>query len=311
MELLRGCTVACSVVLSMYLWRTPREAFLLAVRSLPTAARRRPGEPGYFDREDPREISKRIVSLCAVSALYLALLRHRRRESFGHLLLGTDKALLSHIFSSVCTGVGLMATLWLGPLLEAPVSFAGHLRERLIDCKSDPVSELRYLVAAPITEEILFRLVMCEVFSECSVVARLFATTALFSLAHVHLVVNQAVLICRELLAANICGADEAAICNEAVRHAWEREAAQVLVCSVYGGLSMWLFEAVFHRNVVSAMISHSFCNFVGAPELKCMKHSSSWSIPRRCAAFALHVGGVGLFIATATRLSSAQRVVM
>jgi membrane protease YdiL (CAAX protease family) len=251
---------------ALYIWGKARRAWFTGIQDVVSVATVQPNSPSYFGRNSSAEIAKRTITLTTVAFLL-------------SWLVGPPRLSGPSVWRSTAHMSAIIGILWVGPILEAPISVRDTFIRRIREIVHLPLSAVRELIVAPVAEELIFRHVLITLLAKRSLWPRIGISAALFSLAHLHLIVNNAVEFCRgELegiehhdgavglmhLLANQRERDDLAARSwaDARRHT----RGQLTVVFLYGLVCGWVYERCCHRSVVAAVVGHSLCNFAGVP---------------------------------------------
>ena len=201
-------------------------------------------------RDDPTTIRLRFVSVSVTTVISLLLLR-------SFVPLEADRPFCSLIgacfsrtslFDAVLLPLLVTAALFLGPLVVFRDTYTWQellqvMRDELIDLQS-----FRNYVVAPITEETIFRAVVCA-FLATAITSRLLIiaiSAAVFSMAHTHHYFFQAQQGSSEItLAAGLF---------------------QVLYTFLFGVYSCTFYLKT--SSILTSIALHIFCNFLGFPDV-------------------------------------------
>jgi intramembrane prenyl-peptidase len=202
-------------------------------------------------REDPREIRKRFASVLLTCLSSIALAGAVLGTSWPHVLrsLGLwwrwpDAPI------AFCKGIALIATLFLGPLVQETLSSVNPLSVQVGDALNAlvrfDVLQWRALIVAPVSEELVFRGCMCAVLlaGGYSATATILCAPLFFGLAHLH--------------------------------HLAVRPAREVLFQFGYTTVFGWITAFIHVRGglLLAPIGAHVFCNFMGFPPIADVQRS-------------------------------------
>lgn len=247
-----------------------------------------------LDHSDPRQIRSRfrcIAFVCLLLPFTLVLWRSSKAPAHFGADPGPGLGFLEWVgFRAKGLGVALVlplllsATLFFGPLVDIVLRYnvlrarAGTRRitlpEIFTNVHYDPWIQLRNIVVAPISEELVFRslmvpLLVCGGFSVQTVV---FGTPVFFGVAHLHHAIGKV-------------------RCGVPVRVAIIQVLFQLSYTSIFGAFEVFVLLRTGH--FVAVVLCHSFCNIMGFPDVTWL---NSEKLTHRCAIGASFLFGMVAF---------------
>jgi len=179
--------------------------------------------------------------------------------------------------NAICCCLLSVGFLFLGPVVESCQFSIKNLFKHIIGYRLT-WPKLRNEIAAPITEEVVFRACVARAFlgQGCSLSTTLYGGPFLFCLAHVH----HNISIARRQFNLTAC-------------------LFQVSYTYIFGILSMYLLLRT--GSLVGVILSHSFCNVIGFPEFSFVKFHSS----RDNILAGIYILGIILFFCTLQPLTA------
>lgn len=183
------------------------------------------------DRNDPKVIKTRLaIALLSSAALLLVV---------PHFDPGLERFYGLHFdLASTAKSLALTATFFFGPMILRPPKFSGLSLEGMRNC-----------VIGPLTEELVYRSVICGIYQYYGVSADdiVLVTPLYFGVAHIH----HALQLLRE---------------GERIFDIIFVSLAQFLMTYLFGAYCAFLFTEV--GSVWPGVFAHAFCNWVGPPPL-------------------------------------------
>ena len=223
-------------------------------------------DPG-LPRNHPQTVFRRmgaiiVVCLSAPCVLYLYLI-----FNYEPISLNTFVSLLglkwSGFLTAVCLPTLLTLILYSGPIFQSLIDVNLSLHQNVVIERKDIF--IRNYIVAPLAEELIFRacmlLLLCPSFGEWKAI--LFCPL-FFGLAHVHHLI--------EWYRANDGTSFSQAFCSVCL---------QFCYTSIFGIYTAFLFIRTGH--LVSSVLCHSLCNFMGLPPSICSSQDTFFYILGAC----------------------------
>ena len=285
MGFIAAAVIPLFAVSSLYVDRNARRCFVVAFHSLSAAS-----SVAFYDRDSPKNIRKRIAVLAIAVGIGVCVtfMVHPRGS----------KAIDLSVSTSLTKCLRVTVFLFLGPLFEKCVDAVRCGRSAVIEwmlLRKDGSmwSLLRNVLVAPILEEILFRGIVLA-FLDCHPRSVQVVTSAfIFSVCHLHHVVNNAVISFRH---------DTKDFPNDAYQRelkAWKcalrQTVSQSSICFVFGLLSGAFYVTVAERSIWATAAAHAFCNLIGPPSFRFVSKSSGEPAWQRVTEGAMYVVGLTL----------------
>lgn len=202
-----------------------------------------------LSRDDPVVVKTRlagaVVGTIGGVVLFKKLLGYKKLDPNFFKLLGLR---LPGFFPAMLSSIGLTGTLFAGPLIQNFLQ-SPTLEEQLQ--QQEPPSLLlsfRTLIAAPITEEIVYRACLVPLLINfCETEAKLVFTVPLFfGVAHTHHLFEKIFIL------------------NQDVKFSIIQTIVQLTYTTIFGAMSTFFYLRTAHLPAVIAM--HSMCNYFGLP---------------------------------------------
>lgn len=240
---------------------------------------------GHKGRDHPKTIHQRFRSVLVVSLLSPLYVWLWADGTFEHNALSLWKYLgirLECIFIAVLFPLVLTMILFAGPILllylnREFVSVEGFLKYPTSWVNS---INLRNYLVAPLSEEFVFRACLIPLLVPgFGNVLPIFICPLFFGVAHIHHVIERLHL-------------------GESPRDVWFSAFFQFGYTTVFGGYSVFLFLRTGH--LIGPVLCHSFCNFMGFPNIDQIPSSK---YPRLISS--LFVVGLVLFLVLALPLTN------
>lgn len=182
-------------------------------------------------RNDENVVKIRIilVTIVALASLFYSGHYNSHRQDYQNL---------SKIGADILFGLFLTASLYAAPLLNKIITW---------DFGIDwDIWALRDLIMGPVTEEIVFRAALIDTLSNWTYCKTIFLSPLYFGIAHVHHMY-------------------EKYIHNNNLIEVLIPSVFQFAFTSLFGWYASWLY--LQRQSVISPIIAHMFCNFMGLPE--------------------------------------------
>ncbi|XP_031570826.1 CAAX prenyl protease 2-like [Actinia tenebrosa] len=211
-------------------------------------------------RDHPKTIYQRFKSVAVVSLsapVYVWLWSDNRLQTNQeHAVYSLWRWLGIHVSNTLTAAalpLFLTIILFLGPLLllllngDVKLKLSGYFKynSMLLDSV-----QIRNYIVAPLTEEFVYRACMLPLLVPCfGVTTSIIICPLFFGVAHVHHVIER------------LC------VNNEDPKEVWLSALFQFGYTTVFGAYSAFLFVRTGH--LIGPVVCHSFCNFMGFPQVE------------------------------------------
>lgn len=177
--------------------------------------------------------------------IYSFLLSHKNIDSDFLKILGIRR---DGLFPAMLSSIGLTGTLFLGPFIQKFLQNDQKTENSLHNNNFDFLISFRTLIAAPITEELVYRACLVPLlFKFCDSSAKLIFTVPLFfGVAHTHHLFEKIFILKQDVKTSVIL------------------TVVQLTYTTIFGAMSTFFYVKTAHLPAVIAM--HALCNYFGLP---------------------------------------------